>query len=117
MYKVESYTGVDVSRNDGRWLIQSYPDGLADALYTATYEAAENCKHHRIIEEATGRVIAVFGLSGKRLTFPIAIAIGAAAVAYDTEYRAWQAGFNECWIRHVERLLEHNPELRVVLER
>lgn len=107
MYKVESYTGVDVSRNDGIWVLQSYPDGLADALYTATYEAAENCTQHRVIEEATGRVIAVFGLNGKQLTFPIAIAIGAAAIAHDAGYWAWQAGFNECWFELVEPMKKH----------
>lgn len=36
---------------------------------------------HRIIEQPSGRVVAVFGSTGKRLTFPIATAIAYAALA------------------------------------
>jgi hypothetical protein len=46
-----------------------------------------------VVEQPAGRVVAVFGSSGKRLTFPIATAIAYAALAQKARADGHRAGY------------------------
>ena len=63
------------------WAFRASYDSLTQALRLAQTDAYLNSSAYRVVEQPTGRVVAVFGSSGKRLTFPIATAIAYAALA------------------------------------
>jgi uncharacterized protein YlxW (UPF0749 family) len=73
--------------------VQWWAESVKDWAFRASYDSytlavlrAQTAAHlsdtmHRVIEQPAGRVVAVFGSSGKRLTFPIVVAIAYAALA------------------------------------
>jgi hypothetical protein len=63
------------------WAFRASYDSYTLAVLRAQTAAHLSDTMHRVIDLATGRVVAVFGSSGKRLTFPIATAIAYTALA------------------------------------
>ena len=76
MFEVQNRT----PSNEG-WAVRASYDWRDFAIWIAGTDARLNSRIHRVVEQPTGRVVAVFGSSGKRLTFPIATAIAYAALA------------------------------------
>lgn len=63
------------------WAFRASYDSQLQAELKADASSTHFHVAHRIIEQPAGRVVAVFGSDGKRLTFPIAQAIAYVALA------------------------------------